>query len=801
MKGKKIHPKRVKSLILLITLIAIIGIVKVSAGTFTLTRNKIDGIYAVAPLSDKTHLYNLEIYKIGTETAYCIEIGKKVSDTYNATIDINQASKITNISSEKLNYLKLITHFGYGFRNHTDYKYYMASQELIWEYLNNIDINWTNELDINGPKINIESYKNEIKDLIKLYQSTPNINDSINCKIGDTVTLTDKSLMLYKVSNPGKETIKKPNDNTLEININDNYIGQDTIELKTAYFHNNLPTIFYASGFQSLLSSGNLEAKKKSINLNISGETLTTNLIDKDNKTCTPSGQATLTGAKYELYDKNNNLITTFTTDNSCTNTIPNLYHDTYYIKQIKPSTGYKLNENIIEVKITKDNNKVTLEEEVIKSNIEINKLYEIEDDYKKEEGVLFNIYDNNNNLYKEITTTKDKKDIVTLPYGTYTIKQITTSYGYDMVKDINITIDENTKTEIKYDLIDKQIKSILHITTKDNKTKENIKEKNIKYKVKDKKKNKYISTTDKDGKKITTFTTNEEGNLTLPVPLSYGEYIIEQASTPDKYLKSTEKITIRIDENSTYSYINNQVVINVDYYNTPIIGKINILTNQETISKNNDNTNTKKEDIRPNIEVELYKDDELINTYKTDEKGLLTIEDLPLGNYCIKEKNNDNKKCINLINTDNETPIIEKNIKLTTTIKLSNVILTNIDNLNNYIEGSTIELYKDNDLISTNITNTEGKIKVNNLSTGYYCFKQTKVKDKYYLNNEKVCFNVNNEGKDINLDLVNNLIPTKKISIPNTLSNKKINILYLSLLLTIPGAVIYKKKNNNTNN
>ncbi|MEE3343120.1 MAG: SpaA isopeptide-forming pilin-related protein [Bacilli bacterium] len=663
MKGIIKSTKRIKRIMLVMILITILALVKVSANTINLTRNKIDGIYAIAPLSDRTHLYNLEIFKLGTDTAYCIEIGKPVSDTYTGTLDMNEASRVTNISIDKINYIRLIAHFGYGFRSHSDYKYYMAAQELIWESLNNIDITWTNELDTNGPKINIETYKNEIKSLINKYNSTPTLPETINCKIGDNLTLTDnnKSLDLYTTSNKGKGNAYIQDNKTFIINVANNYIGEDKIEIKTSNNYNGNTLFYYANNYQSLLTAGNVNIKTKTINLNITGETLTTNLIDKDNKSCTPSGQATLIGAQYELYDKNNNLITTFTTDNTCTNTIPNLYYDTYYIKQIKASTGYKINDKLVEINLTKDNTSITLEEEVIKSNIEINKLYEIDDNYQKEEGVEFNIYDYNNILYKTITTTKNK-DIVTLPYGSYIIKQMTTSYGYDMVKDIIITINENTNPEIKYDLVDKQIKSILHITTKDNKTKINIKEKNIKYKLKNNKTNKYIYTLDNNNKKTTIFTTNSEGELTIPVPLPYGEYTIEQISSPRKYLKNDEVITIKIDENSIYSYIDNQVVINVDYYNEPIIGRINIATTIETI--NNNNIPQKKE-LRPNIEVELYKDNKLVNNYKTDDNGKLTIDNLPLGNYCIKEKNNSNKKCLELINTDNITPIIEKDIEL----------------------------------------------------------------------------------------------------------------------------------------
>ena len=60
--------KKGKKIILLMPIIISILLVvtKVYAGTqdSNLVRNQVEGVYAVAPLSDKTHLYNLEIAKL-----------------------------------------------------------------------------------------------------------------------------------------------------------------------------------------------------------------------------------------------------------------------------------------------------------------------------------------------------------------------------------------------------------------------------------------------------------------------------------------------------------------------------------------------------------------------------------------------------------------------------------------------------------------------------------------------------------------------------------------------------------------
>ena len=119
--------KKGKKIILLMPIIISILLVvtKVYAGTqdSNLVRNQVEGIYAVAPLSDKTHLYNLEIYEVNGKIAYCIQLGRPVTtNIYNSTQDITEQSKITKFTPKKLEYIKIISYFGYGYKGHNDYK-------------------------------------------------------------------------------------------------------------------------------------------------------------------------------------------------------------------------------------------------------------------------------------------------------------------------------------------------------------------------------------------------------------------------------------------------------------------------------------------------------------------------------------------------------------------------------------------------------------------------------------------------------------------------------------------------------
>ncbi len=557
---KENNPKRIKKISLIILLLVLSLITtSVHAGTndSVLIRNKQYDVYAIAPLSDRTHLYNLEMYTINDTPAYCIELGKSITNTtYNSIDNIEEQKRITNLTNTQLEYIKLVSFFGYLYKNHTSREYYMATQEIIWEYLNNIDITWTSEENFNGPKINIDSYKNEILDLINNYNGSINMPNQMNLTVGDTLTYTDNDFVIYKLNSD--IDLGNIASNTLSLKFPDNFIGTTTIRFELDNNLNEPPKIYNnQSNSQILLSRGYIPSKTKEITFNIKGKTLTTNLIDKETRDNIPQGQATLEGAIYEIYDKNNNLITTFTTNNTLINTIENLYNEKYYIKQIEASTGYKINKNIIEVDLTKKNRK-TLEEEIIKSNVEITKSYQEKEELKPENDIEFTFYYTGpTNGYFGNIITKNGIGSILLPYGKYIMTQENTTYGYQKIDPINIDILTENSTSLKYNLINKPITIKLNIITKDKDTNNNIKEKNIKYKIKDINNN-YLTYNNED-----TFSTNESGEVLLPMDIPYGTYIIEQVSNPTNYLENNEEITIKIDEN------NDNQIINIDYFNT----------------------------------------------------------------------------------------------------------------------------------------------------------------------------------------------------------------------------------------
>lgn len=815
---KKIKLKKNRRIFIFLTvIILVITSIHVNAGTqdSNLVKNFIDGYYAIVKLADGTHIYPLDIYKVNGKTAYCIEVGADISSTiYNSTNDLS----LSNLSTNQIDYLKKIMYFGYDYKNHQDYKYYMAAQEMIWEYVSGVEVYWSNEESKTGASINIDKYKNEIISLIKSNDVLPSFaNSSYNALLGQTISVIDSNSVLkdYEVTNNGTQNVTI-NDNQLNISTRNDRIGSYTIIFSKKSYYTNNATLYYNSSSQKLMSVGKIDMPKFNLKLELDGYALTFKLVDKETQIQQGQGQATLTGAIYDIYTETNTLIARVNMEEGKLNSIFKLSPQKYYIKQIKASPGYKLNDNIIEIFPTRETENITLEEEVIKSKIEILKIYgdKKSNEYQSESNIYFNIYDNLSNLYQTIITDNLGYTSIILPYGRYTIKQENTTPGYIKVEDMELNINENSSETVRYNLFDDAIKVKLNIITREAETNNRIVQENIKYKLKDIKNNKYVSYNDQD-----VFSTNDIGELLIPVDLLFGTYLLEQVSPPSNYLKNDELITVTIDENSKFLYNEESgLTLDIDYLNQVIKGIVHITTSQEKFVLKNNNysyeiisrPNIKlelyaKKDIKTKDEIIHYKKGETIETLVTNELGKVDTTTLYLGEYCLKEVENIREdNCFTLEELNNETSIVQKNITLNIKEDKYNVILSNIDEeTKNAIEGTIIELYTEKGkLINTSITNENGIIKIVNLKKGKYYFKQKNIKKNYQLNSSIMYFEVIN--KDLSLTITNRKQKSNNflnIRIPNTLSNKNYLKEFVFISFIIIGMVFYafKKKKDNS--
>ena len=310
---------------------------------------------------------------------------------------------------------------------------------------------------LNGPKI--EPYNqeiNEINTLVTNYKKETSLNNKTYTLVeGEKLSIEDSNQVLsnYKSNNPNFviQGNKLISDNLIE--------GEYTIDLIKEEKEHNKPLVFYQSkNSQALMQTGDLKDKKESLKVNVIKTKIEITKIDKDNQSTSPNGEGSLIGTVYSLLDKNNTEIATITINENSIGKLENIPFGIYYLQEKHPGEGYHLDTKKYKLEITDKNPKIyiTLENEIIKKKIIIYKTYG-ENNKIPEANITFAIYNNENKKVATITTDKNGKAEIILPYGNYKIVQENTTDGYHKVNDIEITITD-TKDEI-FNLVDYKIK------------------------------------------------------------------------------------------------------------------------------------------------------------------------------------------------------------------------------------------------------------------------------------------------------------------------------------------------------
>lgn len=443
-------------------LITIIGItlfsnLNVYASTVNFYEGEyIDGIYMNKKASGSSTIYyqKARFFRESKSNnfAYCIEPFVFFQDTsqYESTFNPN------NLTASQKEKISLIAHFGYGYKNHTETKWYAITQFMIWKTADPTgDFYFTDTL--NGKRIEkFTAEINEINNLINNYQTAPSIaGKEINIVEGENINLQDTNNILnnYQVSND----IFTISNNILTASALQEGEYDITLTRKSNIY--NKPIIFYQStNSQNLIETGDISDKHYNLKIKVIKTTVNITKIDSDTQTTTPSGEGKLDGAIFKIYNDSMEEKGTIIIDETCQGHLENLPFGKYYLKEVKAGVGYELNNDTYEIIIDKDNSNIelTLENKIIKKKIEINKTYG-ETNLSYEENISFDIYDKNNTLITTITTDKLGHAETILPYGSYTIKQKNSTNGYQKVDDFNVTISGDND-ELVYNLTDYKI-------------------------------------------------------------------------------------------------------------------------------------------------------------------------------------------------------------------------------------------------------------------------------------------------------------------------------------------------------
>lgn len=434
-------------LFVLLTIVLILPFIKVKAGSmdsyvdWTLDRS----VFAHQYRNGSDHITNLAMMTTNGVTAYCIEPGITADKAsyYSSTTNIYD-TKLVNVNTKKLS---LIGYYGYGYEGHNAKEYYMAAQELIWRESGVENVWWTDAKE-GGNILNIDYYKNEILSLVNNYEVAPTFNFKKEYMVGDEITLSDANNVLNGYEVVGNNDVKIEN-NQIKIKVkdaNNNFILRRKQNGKNTKF-------YYKDGYQTIGSFEFPYDFQKSYNINsFYGKIIIDKLDDETKSKETSSKEASLEGATYGLYDKDDNLIKTGKTDENGMIIFDNLSENNYRIKEISPSVGYTKSLTTFSTYLGTNNKEVIIKsyEKIIKNKIYVTKVLDDEENKvcTPEEGIIFHVYDDEDNFIMEVITDKDGNVSFELPYGKYILKQISTNPGIDKVKDRIIEVKEDGATQ-----------------------------------------------------------------------------------------------------------------------------------------------------------------------------------------------------------------------------------------------------------------------------------------------------------------------------------------------------------------
>ena len=338
-------------------------------------------------------------------------------------------------------------------------------------------------------------------------------------------------------------------------------------------------------------------------------------VVKSDADTGTAQGDATLAGATYGIYN-NGELVDTYTTGPDAS--FMTRYYvcgDNWTVREIDPSTGYLLNDTVYEVgasptlyevELNTTENQVT--ETVIYGNIQLVKhTDDLDPDVSGDEntdepnegvierpeaGAVFEVYLKAVGSYD--AAKESERDLLTtdgdgfasskmLPYGHYTIHQVSGEEGKAFIPDFTVFISSNGRT-YSYILNNRTITARLRVEKCDAETGNIIPMTGTGFQIKDLSTGEFV-TQDiyyPNPETLDTFYVSDEGWLMLPEPLHTGDYELYEVAAPYGYALSSEPVPFTID--------GSEAVVTVTQYNMPQKGQLTITKTGEVFASVQEN-------------------------------------------------------------------------------------------------------------------------------------------------------------------------------------------------------------------
>lgn len=767
----------------------VLGCTEVSAAT--LVQTPIDDVYYTRRGGGQAYMsaqYNT--YAMDGKTVYCIEPGVDITvHDYNGEI-----GWINSPYSKEVNQkIQLYGYYGYDYPGHQTLRYRMAAQALIWEETGGQIIEFWTEASGWGDYININKEKNEIKKLVAAHYNQPKFEESTKTGIiNETVSFTDTTGYLsdYVVYQSDGANVSISGNNLL---VTPSKVGETTVILKKKMYTDNPTTIFVGTDLKSQKMGyfGVDDPLYVAVRVNALGGRVSLEKFDSKTLSFKPIGDSSLKGAVYGIYDEYDiRLGGLTTTGNSIVTSdyLPKLGR--FYLKEEKSSTGYELDPTKYYFEITEDNlnPKITVYEQVIEKEFELYKMFSDGGQsmiLTAEPNITFDFYlESSMELYESATTDGKGRLLVTLPYGTFLVRQRNTTPNHEKLEDFKVVIDENTEDRITKIATNAELTSKLKVVKIDEDSKRIIVKDGIKFRIKNLDTNEYVcqNITYPTQEKICVFETTG-GAFVTPHVLESGTYQIEELEnqTIEGYVWNSEPLIFSIEDDSKFIYDDEfGVMLEVQFANKQVKGEFELTKLGEKLVVENGTFRYEEieligvgydlyadGDIYSADGTLIHRDKDLIKSFVVD-KPNYKVTDLYLGKYCLVETStvgnhvlDTTPYCFEIKYVDQYTPIVSIDIVLKNYLIKGDFELNKNDiSTGELVEGALIEVFTENDeLVFSGRTDGEKGIVIKNLSAGRYKYIESEAPEGYILNTEVHYFEIKEDGSVIKDTLSNEMI------------------------------------------
>ncbi|WNY44425.1 MSCRAMM family protein [Bacillus cereus] len=422
-----------------------------------------------------------------------------------------------------------------------------------------------------------------------------------------------------------------------------------------------------------------------------------------------------LKDAKFDVIDKDNNVVATVTTNEKGIAEVKDLPLGDYFVKEINAPEGYIKVDT--PVKVTIDNTNVI--ELVMKNTkkVENGQFKLLKKDSESGQllpGAKFDVIDKDGNVVETIVTG-DKGEALSkqLPVGSYTLKEVEAPKGYELSSS-SVSVDVKANKVVTVDVVNKKIPEkvtgqfeIVKVDAED--------------------KTKVLSDAEfevyKDSKKVDTLRTDKTGKV-ISQKLEPGTYTLKETKAPQGYKLLKEEIEVVVEANK---------VVEVQVENAKELGSLQVIKKDSESGK-----------VLAGAEFKLKNEaGQVVGEAKTTNKdGVVKFESLVPGKYTLEEtKAPEGYKALEVTVEVNvvANEVVKQEVMNEKVMGQFEIVKVDANDKTKLLSGAEFEVYKDGKKVDTLRTDKTGKVISQKLEPGKYTLKEMKAPQGYKLLKEEI--------------------------------------------------------------